>query len=79
VVEPPRQAFGGAVLEIHDGVLVAVEHLRVEKLAGAVREGRVLDRSAGRDRRPVEAREDGGGSDAVKTVAVVEQAKSHRY
>jgi hypothetical protein len=77
MVEPPREALGRAVLEIDDGVLVAVEHLFVEEFAGAVREGRVLDPGRGRDARAVEAREDGGRRHAVEAVAVVEEAKSH--
>ena len=77
VVEPPGQSLGGAVLEVNDGVLVAVEHRVVEERAGRVQQRRVCNVGVPANAREVEAREDCGGGHAVEAVAVVEQAKSH--
>ncbi len=74
MVEPPRHTRRRRVFEINDGILVAVEHLFVEERVGPVEQPAIGDFSAGANLRAVEARENGGGSDAVETVAVVEQA-----
>src|SRR3989440_3400961 len=77
MVEPPREALARAVLEVNDGVLVAVEHRVVEERAGCVQQRRVGHRGVALEAREVEAREDCGGGHAVEAVAVIEQAKSH--
>jgi hypothetical protein len=43
MVEPPRNLGRGAVLEIDDGVLVAIEFALVEQGAGAVHQPAVLE------------------------------------
>src|SRR5437763_9510795 len=60
VVEPPREALARAVLEVNDGVLVAVEHRVVEERARRVQERRVGHRGVPVNAREVEAREDCG-------------------
>src|SRR5579885_1207949 len=74
MVEPPRQLVRRAVLEINDGVLVAVEHRLVEERARRVQQRRVRDFGFAVDARAVEAREGCGGGHAVEAVAVIEQA-----
>ena len=77
MVEPPGQALRRAVLEIDDCVLVPVEHRLVEERAGRVQKRRVRNLRRGVFVRAIEAREDGGRGDAVETLAVVEESKSH--
>ena len=77
MVEPPCQTFVGAVFEIDDRVLVAVELLAVERVAGAVHSRRVADLRIGVDRRTIEFRKDRSRRNAVETIAVIKYAKFH--
>ena len=77
MVEPPGQAVGGRILEIHNRVLVSVEHLFVKERAGTMEQPCVFDAGRGANSCEVKAREDGGRGDAVKAVSVIEQAKFH--
>src|ERR1043165_4137295 len=77
MVEPPRQTVRGRVFEINDGVLVAVEHLFVKERARAMQEARGFNIRRRGDARFVEARENRRRGHAVKTVAVIKDAKFH--
>jgi hypothetical protein len=73
MVEPPVEFLGRRILEVNDGVLVAVEHLFVKERAGAVQERRVINVRAIVDLRAVEAREDRRRRHPVEAVAVIKQ------
>src|SRR6516164_1720010 len=78
VVKPPRQAFGAAILEVDDGVLVAVKHGFVKELAGAVHQPQVMDLRSRIDPSLVQPGEERGRTSAVKTTVVEANANSHK-
>src|SRR5207245_5095258 len=78
MVETPSACRRRRIRGSDDRVLVAIEHLFVKKIAGAVQQARVTNLGGVVNAFLVEPREGGRGSDAVKTVPVVEDAKFHQ-
>src|SRR5215831_17051099 len=77
VVKPPRQAGIAGVLEIDDGVFIAVEQVGVEGLGSPVSHARVPE-LGGRVNRPVnEAAEKCGRGRAIEAMVVVEHPFKH--
>src|SRR2546425_20821 len=77
VIEPPGDFGIGAVFEINDGVLVAVEQAFVEELGGAVGQTSV-DELGARVKRPIEkTAKVRGRSGSVETVVVIEDPYTH--
>ena len=79
MVEPPSQAVVGAVFEIDDRVLVAVELLAVEGVASTVHRRRIGDLRRRVDLGSVEFGEYRGRRNAVETIAVIKYAKFHMH
>lgn len=77
MIEPPGQPLIGAVLEVKNGVLIAVELLAVEGVVRPVHRGRIADLGIGSDDRAVKLGKDGGGRNAVKAVSVINYPKLH--
>jgi len=74
MVEPPCQAFVGAILEIDDRVLVPVELVSVERVPGTVHRRRVGNLRSRVDLGLVKLGEDRGRRYAVETIAVIKYA-----
>src|SRR5579859_5307725 len=72
VVEPPGDLVRAGVLEVDDGVLVAVELALVKQRTGAMDEAAELEGDVFADAVAIEAREDGGRARAVETLIVEE-------
>src|SRR5206468_10690189 len=70
MIEPPRQAVGAGILEVDDGVLIAVENIRLEKLAGPVHQAAVTELRLGVDRGPIKTGEESRGAGAVKALVM---------
>ena len=77
MVEPPGQAAARGVLEINDGVLVAVEKAFFKELPGPVRQPAVVERRLGVDGGAVETCKEGGRTGPVETLVVKANADSH--
>jgi dCMP deaminase len=77
VIEPPGQPRIARILEIHDGILIAIEQAVLEQLGRLVRHPRIAELrirvNCARDK----AAEVGGGGCAVETVVVVQHAFQH--
>src|SRR5581483_2763787 len=72
MIEPPRQFFGGRILEIDDGVLIAIEHVSVEEyVTGPMQETAVRYFSRGMNSLLVEACESCRRGHAVKAMTVI--------
>ena len=78
MIEPPGQARVGGVLEIDDGVLVAVEHASLKQPLRFVRQAGEGEFRAGMEPAFDEAAEEGRGGGAVEAVVVIEDAYPHR-
>jgi len=72
VIEPPRDAGRGGILEVDDGVLAVDEGSFIEQRPGAVHQSEVGEVPRGADGFAVEAREQGCGAGAVEAMVVVE-------
>jgi len=77
VVEPPRETRIARILEIHNGVLVAVEQRRIEGLGRPVRHPRVTKLRVRVNRARDKAAEEGSRGRPIKTVIVVQHAFEH--
>ena len=76
VIEPPGDFGRTGILEIDDGILVAVELLLVEKSARAMQQAGVDEVHIAADSFPVEAGEQGGRGRPVKTFVVIKHPHS---
>ena len=74
MIEPPCQLFVVRVLEIDDGVLVAVEQAVFENLAGPMGHAGIVEPRIGMKRAADEAAEEGRRSRAVETMVVIEDS-----
>ncbi len=79
MVEPPGELWIAGVLEVDDGVLLAVEEAVLEDLGGPVRHAGVVEIGGGVERTAVKAAEKCRGGGAVETVIVVEDAYPHAF
>jgi len=77
VVEPPGDARRSRVLEVHDGVLVAVELGLVEQAAGAVHQPAEDELGVAADALTIEARKQRRARRPVKTLVVKEHPDAH--
>src|SRR5208282_5926357 len=76
VIEPPGDFGRTGILEIDDGILVAVELLLVEKSAGAMQQAGVEKVDVAANSFPVETREQGCRARPVKTLVVIKDPHS---
>ena len=76
VIEPPGDFGRTGILEIDDGILVAVELVLVEKSAGTMQQAGVDEVHIAADSFPVEAGEQGGRARPVKTLVVIKHPHS---
>ena len=74
MIEPPRQAVRGGVLEVNDDVLVFPEHLIADMLAGLVGQPFVFNCGFGIDVSGIEARKYRRRRDSIKTVVVIQNS-----
>jgi hypothetical protein len=79
MIKPPGQFFRWCILEIDDGVLVAIKQIHVKEVSGPVQQTAVINFRFRVDAFFVKARESGGRGHAIETVTVIEQAKLHGY
>ena len=77
MIEPPRQPLIRTIFEIDDRVLVSIELLTIKRISGTMHRRRVRDLSVRVNRRVIKFGKDRGRGDAVKAVAVIENAKFH--
>src|SRR5690349_3260628 len=77
MVEPPGEPKGIRILEIHDGIFVAVEDAVFERLRGLVRHAGETKVRVRMDALAVETRKDGCGRRAVETFVVEADLDSH--
>ena len=77
VIEPPGEARVAGVLEIDDGVLVAIEQRGVERLRRGVGHARIAEYRVRVDSAPDKAAEEGSRGRSVETVIVIEDAYQH--
>ena len=71
MIEPPRQPVIGAVLEIDDRILVAIELFAIERIARPVHCRRVEDIRVRVDFRSIELGKYRGRRHSVETIAVI--------
>ena len=71
MVEPPCQAGVGGVFEVHDGVLIPVEHGRLKQLRGLVRQTGKIELGIGMEFLLDKAAEEGRRRRAVETMVVI--------
>ena len=76
VIEPPGDFGRTGILEIDDGILVAVELLLVEKRAGTMQQAGVDEIDIAANSLPVESGEQGGRARPVKTLVVIKDPHS---
>ena len=76
VIEPPSDGGGTRVLEIDDGVFVAVELLLIEQSAGTVDEAGEFKFGVAADALAIEAGEQSGGRRSVETLVVIKDSNS---
>src|SRR5258705_13256613 len=79
MIKPPGQLLCRRILEIDDRVFVAIQQRQVEKVSRAVQQTSVVNFSFAVNTVRVEAREGCGRGDAVETVAVIKNAKFHKF
>ena len=78
MIEPPGQFVRRRILEIDDRVFIAIEHFFVEQnIARAMQQTAVINLGVWIDSLMIKTREGGRGSHAIKTVAVIKDAKFH--
>ncbi len=77
MVEPPGEPRIARVLEIDNGVLVAIEQAGVEQLGRLVRHSRVSELRIRVNRARDKAAEEGGRGGAVETMIVIQHAFQH--
>src|ERR1039457_6592120 len=76
VIEPPSDIRRTGILEIDDGILVAIELFLVEKSAGAMEEAGIHEVHIAADSFLVETREERGGAGSVKKLVVIKDPQS---
>ena len=76
MIEPPGDFWRAGVLEIDDGVLVAIELLLIEQRAGAVNQARELKFGVAADALPVKAGKQRGRRSSVEALVVIKNANS---
>src|SRR5450756_1760586 len=72
MIEPPGQLWVAGVFEVHDGVFVAIEQRRIEKLRRRVGHARIAELRIRVDRARDESAEVGSRRRPVKTVIVIQ-------
>ncbi len=77
VIEPPRQARIARILEIDDGVFVAIEQFGRERLGCRVSHSRVPELGVRMYRSGNEAAEEGSRGCPIKAMVVVQHAFQH--
>ena len=77
MIEPPGQPGIAGIFEVHNGVLIAVEELRLEHLRRLVHHARIGKFRVGVEHAFHEAAEEGRRSRAVEAVIVIEDAEPH--
>src|SRR5260370_37772875 len=75
MIEPPGQPFRGRILEINNGVFVAIKHSQVKQIARAMQQYGVVDVSFGMNAFFVETRKGSGWSEAIRAETMVETTK----
>ena len=78
MIEPPREPLVGAVFEIDDRVLVAVELFAIECVTRAVHRRRVEDVRIRVNFGAVELGKYRGRRDSVETIAVIKYPEIHK-
>ena len=71
MIEPPRQPFIGAILEIDDRIFVAVELFAIECISRSVHRRRVENVRIRVDFRAIELGKYRGRRHSVETIAVI--------
>jgi hypothetical protein len=79
MIEPPGEPRVGRILEIHDGIYIAVKETVPEQLGGPVRKPREFERCLGRELGFVKPAEERGGSGAVETMVVIQNSHPHGF
>ena len=77
MIEPPGQARVGGVLEVHDGVFIAIEQRVLEYLGGFVRHARIGKLCIRMDPVLHKTAEVGRRRSSVETVIVVQDSHQH--
>jgi hypothetical protein len=78
VIEPPRYAGRRRVLEIDDGVFVALELFLIEKRSGTMHQANVLKFGVLANAFPVKPRKKCSRTGSIKTFVVVKDPYLHR-
>jgi hypothetical protein len=79
VIEPPGNLGRTGILEIDNGILVAIELVFVEQRAGAVQQTRVNELHITADAFAVKTGEQRGRASAVKTFVVIKDPYSQNW
>lgn len=79
MIEPPRESFGGSVLEVDDCILIAVKHVQVEESTGTVGQSGVVDFGERFYSFFIEPRECCCGRNSIETMTVIKQTKFHNH
>src|SRR5690348_13232588 len=77
MIEPPGQLRRRRVLEVYNGVFVAIENFPFKRLRGAVNHSAVAEFGILPDAFAIETRKDSGGSSAVEAFVVKANADFH--
>src|SRR5882672_11315976 len=79
MIKPPGQLLRCRILEIYDRGFVSIQQREIEKVSRAVQQTSVVNFSFAVNTVGVEARKGRGRGDAVETVAVIKNAKFHKF
>ena len=77
MIEPPSEARIGGVLEVHDGIDVAIEKAGLEQLRSLVGQARKFELSVGIKLGFQEPREERRGGRSVEAMVVIEDPRAH--
>jgi hypothetical protein len=77
MIEPPGDLGIGGILEIDNGILVAIEEAVIEKLGGPMRQPGIDEFRVRVESALEESAEIGRRGSAVKTVVVIEDSYPH--
>src|SRR5690348_2059200 len=77
MVEPPGQLRRRRVLEVHNGVFVAIENRPFERLRRAVNHSAITEFRIFADAFAIETRKDSGGSSTVEALIMEANADFH--
>jgi hypothetical protein len=78
MIEPPRKPFVGAIFEIDDRILIAVELFSIECISRAVHRRRVENIRIRVNFRAIELGKYRGRRDTVETIAVIKYPEIHK-